>query len=73
MGKIIRITPSNVEECEAALHDLRAHLDELARRTKGYPVECQFASYRFVFENRADIESVIEKLDAKIRAYRSAA
>lgn len=73
MGQIIQITAENLEACEGALSALRAELERLVRLTKDYPVECQFASYRFVFSTRADIQSVIDKLDDKIKAYRAAA
>jgi len=73
MGQIIRITAKNIGECEAALLALRRHLDKLARMTETYPVECQFAGYRFVFSSRQDIVSLIDALDTRIAAFRSAA
>jgi hypothetical protein len=73
MGGIINISSANIVDCESALESLRTHLERLVQLTVNYPLECQFAGYRFVFENRADIESVIANLQKKVSAFRSAA
>jgi hypothetical protein len=73
MGKIINVTAANVDLCTDALGDLRLHLEELARLTKDYPVECSFCTYTFLFESRQDILNLIDSLSRKIDDYRKAA
>ena len=71
MGKVVAITAANIDLCEEALKALRQNLEELARMTKDYPVECSFGTYTFLFESRGDIESLIDSLSQKIAAYRT--
>lgn len=73
MGRSVKITRSNATSIEEALNELRARLDELARLTESYPVECSFGGYRFVFSSREDIQGLIDVLDEKLRDYRAAA
>ena len=70
---MLTITHENFGECNRASRALRDHLDELAKMTEKYPVECTFAGYRFVFRNRGDIESLIALLDEKLTPFLSAA
>ena len=70
---MLTITHKNFYECERASHELRAHLDELARMTQKYPVECTFAEYRFMFRSRADIVALLAQLDEKLASFRQAA
>jgi hypothetical protein len=70
---VIQITQANEQECDRALIALRDHLDDLARMTEKYPVECGFGGYRFVFTSKADIISLIDALDDKLKRYRAAA
>jgi len=63
------ITRANFDAFTRADRLLRDHLEELARLTKDYPVECTFAEYRFIFQSRSDIEILISKIEAKLGKY----
>ena len=69
----ITVNSQNVVILEAAAGALSAHLEDLARRVRHYPIECTFAGYRFVFASRRDIEFVIAQVREKTREYRAAA
>jgi hypothetical protein len=73
MGSKIRVNKQNVDALAGALEALRTHLRKLAALTKDYPVECSFAGYRFVFTSEGDIVELIETIDEKLTAFRSAA
>jgi len=73
MGKKIKITGKNFDECQEALAALRLHLNKLVKMTKEYPVECSFAGYRFIFSSESDIQELIQSLDAKLTEFRAAA
>jgi len=73
MGNRIKITAKNFDECQGALEALRAHLKKLVQMIQEYPVECQFAEYRFVFTSEAEIDALIVVLDKKLVDFRSAA
>ena len=73
MGREIEPTIDNIEILEQVLAAFRRDLDMLAKMTRKYPVEIEFASYRFVFTKKADIEDLIQALDSKTSAFRSAA
>ena len=67
------ITPATFPTFNRADQLLRGNLEELARMTKEYPVECTFAGIRFVFNSRQDIENLIALLAQKMAAYRQSA
>ena len=69
----ITVNQQNVEILEKAASALQLHLEDLARKTRFYPIECEFAGYRYVFTCRRDIEYVINQLQQQTRAFRSAA
>ena len=73
MGKKIKITGRNADECREALGALRLHLAKLVRMTKDYPLECSFAGYRFIFTSESDIQELIQSLDSKLVEFRAAA
>ena len=67
------ITRKNVDSLDAFKAALVRHLEELARMTERYPVECRFGDFRFVFTSRRDIECLIGELTGRIDAVRRAA
>jgi len=67
------ITHENFREFRQASRALRDHLDELVRMTEKYPVECNFAGYRFVFRNRQDIEKLISLVNEQLTPFSNAA
>jgi len=69
IGETIQITHENVYQCRDALGELEKRTDEFAKMTRRYPIECEFAGYRFVFANRGDINSLISTLKGKVERY----
>ena len=61
-----KVTAQNLQLCRDARDALRANLETLAKLTKKYPVECRFGGFRFVFESRAEIDTLIRALDEGI-------
>lgn len=59
----IEVTLQNLQVCKKTRDSLRSNLEELARLTEKYPVECRIAGFRFVFESRDDIDAVLRALD----------
>jgi hypothetical protein len=70
---MLTITHENFGACDRASHALKEHLEELVLMTEKYPVECNFAGYRFVFRNRGDITKLIALLEEKLTPFRQAA
>jgi hypothetical protein len=70
MSDAFTITAGNFPAFNLADSLLRRHLDELARLTKEYPVECNLAGYRFMFSSREDIEQLLAIIDQKLVEYR---
>jgi hypothetical protein len=73
MGREIEPTKDNIDILEQVLAAFRRDLGMLVKMTKKYPVEIEFASYRFVFTKKADIEELISALDDKVSDFRRAA
>ncbi|MGC9984099.1 MAG: hypothetical protein ABSF35_10740 [Polyangia bacterium] len=69
MAKTMNITPANIELCESAKAELIERLEELARMTRRYPVECVFGEFRRVFATKADIQKLIDELAEEISDY----
>lgn len=67
------INRDNVDSMDLFRDALVRDLEELARMTERYPVECQFGELRFVFTSREDIEHLISRLRGEIEAVRAAA
>jgi hypothetical protein len=73
MGKTLKVTRANLSLCEDALRELRSALEDIARMTRRYPVECIFGEFRFVFSSRRDVEDLLEILGSRITEFKAAA
>ena len=69
----VTVSESTFSEIRAVRELLRQRLEEIAAMTKDYPVVITFAGYRFVFESKADVLGLIEKLEGAITSYEQAA
>lgn len=67
IGDVIAVTRANRVKLEDALVSLRENRDKLTAYTAGYPLICEFAGYRFVFENGAEIDGLIAELSKKLQ------
>lgn len=73
MGSKVVINKRNADAFRDALMALRTNLKRLVAMTKDYPIDCELAGQRFVFEQESDIVELIAIIDAKLQAFDAAA
>jgi hypothetical protein len=64
--QIVEVRAGDVKMAAVVRDALRDNLDTIAKVTEKYPVEFALGGFRFVFVARAEIEDVIERLDAAL-------